>query len=102
MTLAPFAALEARVNNAVQARLANATAIYQGGEPFGVILDRSASDPFGQAVDVAQITVAYCVVNTPGVREGSELLVDGIAHKVSGPVQPDAGGWVQLSVYPVA
>ena len=100
MSLAPFAALEARVNNAVQARLANATATYQGGQPFGVILDREASDPFGAAVDVAQITVAYCVVNTPGVREGSELVVDGVTHKVAGPVQPDAGGWVVLTIYP--
>jgi hypothetical protein len=82
--------------------LANATATYQGGEPFGVILDRSASDPFGAAVDAAQITVAYCVANTPGVREGSELVIGGVAHKVAGPVQPDAGGWVQLIVYPKA
>lgn len=102
MTLAPFAALETRVNRAVEARLANATATYLGGEPFGVILDRSASDPFGAAVDVAQISVAYCVANTPGVREGSELVVDGAVHKVTGPVQPDAGGWVVLLVYPKA
>ncbi len=100
MSLAPFAALEARVNSAVQARLANATATYQGGEQFGVILDRSASDSFGNAVDAAQITVAYCVANTPGVREGSELVVGGVPHKVVGPVQPDAGGWVELIIYP--
>lgn len=82
--------------------LHNATATYQGGEPFGVILDRGASDPFGPAVDVAQISVAYCVANTPGVREGSELVVNGVVHKVTGPVQPDAGGWVVLLVYPKA
>ncbi|WP_440105415.1 head-tail joining protein [Acidovorax sp. BL-A-41-H1] len=100
MSLAPFAALEARVCDAVQRRLANATAVYQGGAPFGVLFDRTASDPYGQAVDVAALTVGYCVVNTPGVREGSELTIDGVVHKITGPVQPDAGGWIQLSVYP--
>lgn len=100
MLLAPDR--QARINGAVERAHANATATYQGGEPFGVILDRSASDPFGPAVDVAQISVAYCVANTPGVREGSELVVDGVVHKVTGPAQPDAGGWVVLLVYPKA
>ena len=100
MNLDPFATLEARVNSAVQRRLANATATYQGGEPFSVLFDRTASDPLGQAVDVAALTVGYCVANTPGVREGSELVIDGVVHVVNGPVQPDAGGWVSLSVYP--
>ena len=102
MSLNPFATLEARVNSAVQRRLANATAVYLGGEPFGVLFDRTASDEFGRAVDVAGLSVGYCVVNTPGVREGSELTIDGVVHKVTGPVQPDAGGWVNLTVYPKA
>jgi len=100
MLLAPDR--QARINGAVERAHANATATYQGGEPFGVILDRSASDPFGPAVDVAAISAAYCVANTPGVREGSELVVNGVVHKVTGPVQPDAGGWVVLLVYPKA
>lgn len=100
MLLAPDR--QARINCAVERAHANATATYQDGEPFGVILDRSASDSFEPAVDAAQITVAYCVANTPGVREGSELVIGGVVHKVAGPVQPDAGGWVQLIVYPKA
>ena len=100
MLLAPDR--QARINGAVERAHANATATYQGGEPFGVILDRSASDPFGAAVDAAQITVAYCVANTPGVHEGSVLVVGGVAHKVAGPVQPDAGGWVVLTIYPAS
>lgn len=102
MSLAPFATLEARVNNAVQARLANATAVHLGGEPFGVLLDRTSADPFGGAVDTAALTVAYCIANTPGIAEGSELAINGTAHIVNGQVQPDAGGWVVLSVYPKA
>lgn len=102
MSLAPFAALESRVNSAVQRRLANATATYQGGEPFGVLFDRTASDEFSPVVDAAALSVGYCVVNTPGVREGSELVINGVVHKVAGPVQPDAGGWVNLTVYPKA
>lgn len=98
MLLAPDR--QARINGAVERAHANATATYQGGEPFGVLFDRTASDPFGQAVDVAALEVGYCVVNTPGVREGSELVIDGVVHVVNGPVQPDAGGWVNLSVYP--
>ena len=54
MSLAPFAALESRLNGAVQKRLANATAVYNGGAPFGVLFDRSPADPFGTgAVDAA-------------------------------------------------
>lgn len=102
MSLAPFTTLEARVNNAVQARLANATAVHLGGEPFGVLLDRTSADPFGGAVDTAALTVAYCIANTPGIAEGSELAINGVAHIVNGQVQPDAGGWVVLSVYPKA
>lgn len=98
MLLAPDR--QARINGAVERAHANATATYQGGEPFGVLFDRAASDPYGQAVDVAALEVGYCVANTPGVREGSELVIDGVVHVVNGPVQPDAGGWVSLSVYP--
>lgn len=100
MTAAPFAAAMHMLNASVPAVLANATATYQGGAPFGVLFDRTASAPFGQAVDVAALEVGYCVANTPGVREGSELVIDGVVHVVTGPVQPDAGGWVNLSVYP--
>lgn len=102
MSIAPFAALESRLNSAVQARLANATAVHLGGEPFGVLLDRTSADPFGGAVDTAAITVAYCIANTPGIAEGSELAINGVTHIVTGQVQPDAGGWVVLSVYPKA
>ena len=97
-----FALVEQSLNAGVQSMLANATAVHLGGEPFGVLLDRTSADPFGGAVDTAAITVAYCIANTPGIAEGSELAINGVAHIVNGPVQPDAGGWVVLSVYPKA
>lgn len=102
MTTAPFASAMHMLNASVPAVLANATATYQGGAPFGVLFDRTASGPYGQAVDVAALEVGYCVANTPGVREGSELVINGVVHVVTGQVQPDAGGWVNLSVYPKA
>lgn len=102
MAMNLFASLEQRVNNAVERRLANAQAVYLGGEPFGVVLDRTTSNPLDGTVDVATITVGYCVANTPGIHEGCELRIDGVAHTVSGQVQPDAGGWVELSVHPKA
>lgn len=101
MTIAPFAALESRLNSAVQKRLANATAVHNGGAPFGVLFDRSPADPFGNgAVDAAACTAAFCLVNALGLVEGGELVIDGTAYVVASGVQPDAGGWVTLTVYP--
>lgn len=102
MSIAPFAAIELRLNRAVQARLANASAVYQGGEAFGVLFDRTAQAPFGEALDAAQPSAAFCIANTPGLTQGSELAIDGVVHIVAGQVQPDAGGWVVVDVYPKA
>ena len=99
--LAPFAAVEALVNQGTVGMLANTTATWQGGEPFGVLFDRAETEPFGAgAVDAATMTCSFCVVNAPGIRQGSELAIGGVVHIVAGPVQPDAGGWVDLAVYP--
>ena len=100
MLLAPDR--HARINDAVVRSHANATAAHLGGEPFGVLFNRASADPFGGAVDTAELTVAYCIANTPGIAEGGELAINGVAHIVTGQVQPDAGGWVVLSVYPKA
>ncbi len=103
MSLAPFAALESRLNSAVQKHIANATAVHNGGAPFGVLFDRATADPFGTgAVDSVACTVAFCGANAPGLAEGSTLVIDGAAYTVASGVQPDAGGWVTLSVYPKA
>lgn len=101
MTLSPFADREARLNRAVEVHLSNASAVYLGGEPFGVTFDRASSEPLGPgAVDAASMSCSFCVVNAPGIAQGAELTIGGVVHVVAGPVQPDAGGWVTLAVYP--
>lgn len=103
MTTAPFAAAMHMLNASVPAVLANATATYQGGAPFGVLFDRSPADPFGTgAVDSARHDVSFVAANAPGLAEGGTLVIDGAAYTVASGVQPDAGGWVTLSVYPKA
>jgi hypothetical protein len=100
--MTPFAQPLADLNVAVQAGLADAVAVYQGGEPFGVIFNRAGSDPLTGAVDTAQHTCSFCIANTPGLHEGSELVINGTTYVVATGVQPDAGGWVDLDVYPKA
>src|SRR3990167_6902090 len=84
MSLAPFSALESRLNSAVQKHIANATAVHNGG------------------VDSARHDVSFVAANAPGLAEGGTLVIDGAAYTVASGVQPDAGGWVTLSVYPKA
>ena len=92
MAASPFARLHQRLNSAVERALADTVAVFQGGEPFGVLLGREGVEPFGaQAASSA---------HTPGLVEGSELVLGGVVHLVSGLVQPDESGWVTVSVYP--
>lgn len=100
MTLNPFAHLEARVNASVQRCLSNATATWQGGQPFGVIFDRSQLEGFmGDAVTGVSRTVSLCVANTPGIAEGSTaLVVSGQPCEVTGPVVADASGWATFPI----
>ena len=98
MTASPFASLEARLNGAIERRLANAQGVYLGGDPFPVLYGRSPDTPLG-FVDAAQITLGFLLSRTPGLVTGSEIQVDGVAHVVSSEVQPDPSGWVSVQVY---
>lgn len=101
MLLAPDR--HARINGAVMRAHANATATHNSGAPFGVLFDRAPADPFGNgAVDSAACTASFVAANAPGLAEGSTLVIDGVVYTVASGVQPDAGGWVTLSVYPKA
>lgn len=104
MSLAPFAALESRLNSAVQRLLANATATHQGGEPFGVLLSREGQQPWGgDTVDAAQVTLGMPAAQVADIAEGGELVINGATtYVVTGPVQPDETGWLTVAVYPKA
>lgn len=98
MPLAPFATLEQRANAAVLGRLANATATYQGGEPFAVVFDSGAAEFMGAdgtVADLPEYTVSLYLGKTPGLAEGSELTIDGTVYTVAGGVQPDSSGWAE-------
>lgn len=101
--LNPFAQVDALINQSVSQSLANAVASYNGGPEFGVLFERGVSDaPFGEVVDAATHQASYQASHTPGISAGHELLIDGTAYTVSGPVQPDSSGWLDLTLYPTA
>ena len=101
-SLAPFAAVEALVNQGVAQHLANATATYQGGEPFGVLFERASADPYGTGeVDASSYTAGFCIANAPGLQRGGELVIDGTTYQVASDVTPDAGGWVGITLFKV-
>ncbi len=96
-----FAYRMQRINRSVERALANATACWNGGEPFGVMLDHSKDDGFmGDAITAVRDVVSLCVANTPGIAEGSQLLtINGKPCRVTGEVVPDAGGWATFAVF---
>lgn len=101
MLLAPDR--HARINGAVVRAHANTMAVYQGGDPFPILLDREQTEAYGGGggvVDAPSITVSFDAANTPGLAEGAELVIGGVVHEVGAGVQPDASGWVSgLVVY---
>lgn len=97
MQLNPFAASLQRLNAAAQRRLANAVAVWRGGEPFGVMLDQGEGEAFGD-VAVGSIVCNLPLVSAPGIAQGDELVIDGARYEVAEPVQPDVSGWVALQL----
>lgn len=100
--LAPFADVEALINQGCRSMLSNAIASYQGGEPFGVILDSTPTEQFGETVDAAARTCGFDGAHAPGIEAGHILVIDGADYRVSGGTVPDETGWLQLQVYPDA
>lgn len=100
MTSTAFAALEARINAACTQHLANAVATYNGGPAFGVLFTRAGDDPFDGALDVASHACSFDLANAPGLATKHELVIDSVVYIVSSPVQPDASGWVRVTLYP--
>lgn len=102
MPLNRFAALETRLNGAVESHLSNAIVEFDGGEPFGGDFGRAQSaDPFGgAAVDAADFRLSFDSARAPGLAEGRTIMVDGVDYTVTSGVQPDQSGWITVSVYP--
>lgn len=99
--LAPFAAVNTLINQGVSQLLSNATATWQGGgHAFGVIFKRGADEGYmPEAVTAVTHTVSMCVVNAPGIAEGSNgLRINGQECTVLGAVVADASGWATFPV----
>ena len=96
-----FAHRVQRMNRSIERALANATATWNGGTSFGVLLDQDKDEGFmGDAVTAVRDVVSLCVANTPGIAEGSQLLtINGKACRVNGEVVADAGGWATFPVF---
>ncbi|MEZ2740861.1 hypothetical protein [Comamonas jiangduensis] len=99
--LAPFAAVNALINQGVSQLLSNATATWQGtGHAFGVVFKRGQDEGYlPEAVTAVTHTVSMCVVNAPGIAEGGQgLCINNQPCRVTGPVVPDASGWATFPV----
>ena len=99
---APFAAVQALLNQGIGQLLSNASGAWHGGPPFALLWDTQQQDDGGYLTDAATIvthTVSLCVANCPGIAEGSAgLTVGGKPCRVTSPVVPDAGGWASFTV----
>lgn len=87
----------AMVNQGVASVLADSMAVYQGGEPFAVIFERAAVDPLG-LVESAGPTASFHGALAPGLQYDSELTINGTAYRVVGGLEPDASGWLTVSL----
>lgn len=99
---APFAAVQALLNQGVGQLLSNASGAWHGGPTFALLWDTQQQDDGGYLTDAATIvthTVSLCVANCPGIAEGSAgLTVGGKTCRITAPVVPDAGGWASFTV----
>lgn len=110
MTLAPFAALESRLNSAVQQRLSNATVQLTPGAPAWAATyatELPERTPFADVADVPVHTLAMWLEGIGDLAEGAELIVTtrswpaGQRCQVTTPVVPDSSGWATFEVVPL-
>ncbi len=97
MSLAPFAALEARVNSAVFARLPNAEVSIDGAPAFGGIFDDGAAVGSVGSLGMADTRPSVLVpgAQVPVAPVGLGAVVNGVAY-VIGAVEPDGVGCIRL------
>lgn len=80
MSLAPFAALEARIATATATRLANAVVLLANGQTFGAELNRADEVAF-EAVIAGSETLVFQTCY--GLTNGEELTINGTAYRVA-------------------
>lgn len=91
---APFAAIEARVNNAVVGHLANAMAIVKGN-PVPVVFDRLYSEALdGDAAAYAPVVMGKDA-DLVGVIYGESITVHSQAYTVV-EIEPDGTGLTRM------
>lgn len=98
--MSAFAGRLLRMNRTVERALSDAMGTWNDGDQFGVLLDQELEDGFMDgSVTAVRKTVSLCVVNTPGIAEGSSALhINGQPCRITGPVVPDAGGWATFPI----
>src|SRR5438067_13730490 len=94
MSLTPFADVQAMIDGGVEQALANATATWQGGAPFGVIFERGVVEAAQEVIGYGP-RVSLPAARVVGIVQGATLTVGGTAYIVAGVPEPDEGGWLQ-------
>lgn len=94
MPAAPFAALEARVNAAVFARLANVVVVI-GGVQQAAIFDNGYVEPFGVAGRAARLHVPSSAA--ANVQQGAAVVIGSTQYVVAS-IEPDGTGVTTLGL----
>lgn len=91
MTLAPFAALEARIAATTAAMLANAVVRLANGHAFGAIFDVADVAAFGGPQIVGDYVIRYLTSVAPDLSRGEIVTVNGRDYRIAGdPTQINA------------
>ena len=81
MSLAPFAALEARIAAATASMLANVVVVLGNGQAFGAELDRADEVSFDAVMSGAE-SLTY--LSQYALTDGEEITINGAAYQVIG------------------
>lgn len=96
-----FATLEARLNRAVGRHLPNAEAVFNGGEPFGILFDTNAAR-WEEGVESVGPQAAFLLSLAPGLKQDQNLTIDGTPYRVTAGLTPDSSGWVTVQLRKVS
>lgn len=92
---APFAQVDALINQGVSQLLANATASWQGGKPFGVSFEIKPFEALGSVGEV-QVFCSLLLSAAPGLDQGGVLVINGREWTVMEPLVADSAGWATV------